>query len=138
MRNVRVLTEDGWFDSKAELKRHHELQLLERAGEIHTVWRQIDVPLLYEGQRIGNYRADFIYLPTSVPEGAGLFMVGYDEGTGKTHFAFHPRAVVEDVKGQRTALYSWKARHFKLQYGFAITEINVKPKSRKPKKKRSP
>lgn len=61
------------FDSKAEMKRYAELTLLERAGEIAALRRQVKFPLIIDGhpvlirsERYPNgracvYRADFAY-----------------------------------------------------------------------------
>jgi hypothetical protein len=68
------------FDSKREARRWQELKLLERAGEISRLERQVKFPLTVEGQLIANYTADFQYYTAS------------------------PRArVVEDVKSAPTA-----------------------------------
>lgn len=96
---VKVEHDGETFDSKRELKRWLELKLLERAGEIHGLERQVRIPLhALGGEKVGHYVADFSY----VAVGKGL--------------------VTEDAKGMRTPLYSWKARHFKAEYGREIVE----------------
>lgn len=63
-RNVKV----GGYDSKKELRRFHELEALEKAGEITNLQRQVEF-LLIPSQRIDGkvveravtYKADFIY-----------------------------------------------------------------------------
>lgn len=94
------------YDSKLESKRAHELQLLEKAGEISEIDYQVPYPLRVDGIQIGLYIADFVYVVD-----------------GKT--------VTEDCKGIRTPLFNWKAKHFKAQYGFDITIYP--PKKRKKK-----
>lgn len=98
-RNVTVRCDGYTFDSKAEHKRYEELVLLERAGEIS----QLGVHPLFKlgtcGHVLGNYEADFTYRDRS--------------GAVK----------VEDVKGVRTALYRWKAKHMKAQYGIDVIEL---------------
>lgn len=42
----RVDTEDGKFDSKLEFRRWRELKLLERAGVITELKRQVRIPLI--------------------------------------------------------------------------------------------
>lgn len=97
---ARPVTIDGIrFASKAEGKRYTELKLLERAGEIKALELQPRYPLNVQGTKVGEYRADFTYVETR---------------TGKR--------VIEDVKGMRTPLYSWKRKHFEIQYGTEITE----------------
>ena len=55
------------FDSKREYERYRELRLMERAGAIHDLMRQVKfelVPKQYEGkkciERSVNYVADFV------------------------------------------------------------------------------
>jgi hypothetical protein len=85
------------FDSKAEMARWFELQLLQRAGEISRLERQPEYVLVapfvagghkYRGIR---YRGDF----------------RYQEGG---------HVVVEDVKGVRTAEYRIKRQLFALRF----------------------
>ena len=72
-RNIR----NAEGDSKKERDRYHELELLEKAGEIRNLRKQVDYALVVNGQHICNYRADFVY----------------EEGQ---------RTVVEDVKSPPT------------------------------------
>lgn len=88
------------FDSKLEATRFDVLKLREQAGEIRDLRAHVSFPLMVGDQLIGAYEADAVYV--EVASG---------------------RKVVEDSKGVRTALFRWKARHFKAQYGFAITEV---------------
>ena len=95
------------FASKAEAARYHELLLLARAGEIADLVLQPRFPLYVyefgnqaEPLKIGEYVADF----------------GYIERDGEE--------VTEDVKGVKTALYRWKAKHVRAQYGIVIREIH--------------
>lgn len=69
----RTSVEGHIFDSKAELRRWEELKLLEKAGEISRLERQVVVPIHISGepvvirsQRYPNgipckYTADFVY-----------------------------------------------------------------------------
>lgn len=88
------------FDSKLEATRFQDLQLQEKAGLIRDLRPHVSFPLMVGDALIGAYEADAVYV---------------DVATG--------RKVVEDSKGVRTPLFRWKARHFKAQYGFAITEV---------------
>jgi hypothetical protein len=85
--NKRTWTEDGWFDSQRELKRWGELKLLERAGQITNLRRQVDFDLIPAsvGLRKIIYRADFVY-----------------DMDGKH--------IVEDSKGFRDRTYKLKRR----------------------------
>ena len=85
------------FDSKAEMRRWQELQLLERAGEITQLERQPEYvlvdPFVSRGHKYRGikYRGDFRYLE-----------------------AFH--VVVEDCKGVRTQAYALKRQLFALRF----------------------
>lgn len=90
------------FDSKKEAERYHELALMQRAGLITGLQRQVKFELLpsqYDGRkcvfRAVNYFADFVY-----------------QQDGKL--------VVEDVKGFRTKDYILKA---KMMYFFHHIKI---------------
>jgi hypothetical protein len=86
------------FDSRGEARRWQELQLLQRAGEIRLLRRQVSFPLYVFDWLIGHYQADFVY-----------------ERAGKR--------VVEDYKGHATDLFRWKAKHFAAQYGQEIEVV---------------
>lgn len=91
------------FDSKLEAERWSELCLLEHAGAITGLARQVDYPLVVGGVHICVYRADFVY--TQVSSGA---------------------LVVEDAKGHATESYRLKKRLLKAIYGLEIVEIRKK------------
>ena len=90
------------FDSKGEAKRWQELQLLERAGAISDLRRQVKYPLVIEGRpvlirsegypngRAATYTADFVYVEN------GRRMVeefkGFDDDRSRLR-----RAVVEAI-----------------------------------------
>ena len=101
----RKITVDGeTFDSIKEYRRYKELQLLERAGEISDLRRQVPyllIPNQYEGkkcvERECNYIADFEYCENGAK-------------------------VVEDVKGVKTKDYIIKRKLMLLCYGIRIKE----------------
>lgn len=98
--NRRVMTPDGWFDSQREYARWQELKLMERAGKIRRLQRQVKYELL---KRIGKHRpivfiADFTY-----------------EAEGG-------REVVEDSKGYRNRLYMLKRRLMLDRHGIEVFE----------------
>lgn len=99
-RNIQTERNGEKFDSKLEANRFDDLKLMERAGEIRDLRAHVSFPLMVGDDLIGAYEADAVYV---------------EAATG--------RKVVEDSKGVRTPLFRWKARHFKAQYGFAITEV---------------
>lgn len=93
------------FDSKKELKRFQELKLLEKAGEINDLRRQVKYVLIPSQRRDGkvverecSYWADFVY-----------------EENGQT--------VVEDVKGFSTADYKIKRKMMLLFHNIQIREV---------------
>ena len=97
----KALVGDQKFDSKAEAKRYTELKLLERAKKIKSLNKQVPFSLKVGEKVIGKYLADFVYKRGD-------------------------KVVVEDVKGFKTPLYRWKAKHFEAQFGYAITEITAR------------
>lgn len=111
-RAVPTVVDGIRFASKREAKRYMELRLLERAGEIRSLQRQLKFPLYVlplfgdSGVLIGCYVADFVYEQFVYP------------GESK-----ECKTVVEDSKGFRTPLYRWKKRHVEAQYGIQIREV---------------
>ena len=107
--NSKKTVVDGQkFDSKKEARRYQELLLLEKAGKIKNLSRQVKFVLI-PSQRDENgkvverecsYKADFTY---------------EEEGGIKT--------VVEDVKGYRTKEYIIKRKLMLYQYGIRIREV---------------
>lgn len=102
----RKITKDGiTFDSMKEFKRFCELTLLERAGEITELQRQVKF-LLIPSQKIDgkvverpvNYIADFVY---------------WENG----------QMVVEDSKGFKTKDYILKRKLMLHVHGIRIREV---------------
>lgn len=115
----RKITRDGeTFDSIKEYRRWCELKLLERAGKIANLKRQVKfvlIPSQYETvtdaqtgklvkgkciERECAYIADFVYMDKV-------------KGTG----------VVEDTKGFRTREYIIKRKMMLYKYGVRISEV---------------
>lgn len=93
------------FDSKRELGRYQELELLEKAGEISHLKRQVRFPLessgkplRYSSGRQAVYIADYTYIDRK-----------------------HPMVVIEDSKGARTDVYKLK-RAIMQAMGYEILE----------------
>lgn len=102
----RKITRDGeTFDSIKEFRRYCELSLLERAGEITNLRRQVPYELL-PSQRVAGkvveractYKADFVYRENGLE-------------------------VVEDVKGFRTPEYKLKRKMMLYFHGIQIREV---------------
>jgi hypothetical protein len=87
------------FDSKREANRYMELKLLEKAGVIKDLRRQVPYVLINKScyGRAIKYVADFVYY-----EGDKL--------------------VVEDVKGVRTPVYKLKKRLMAERFGIEVKE----------------
>src|SRR3990167_5299112 len=60
-RNVATTVDGIRFASKAEARRYTELKLLERAGEIISLRRQVAFPIAINGEHVCHYVADFEY-----------------------------------------------------------------------------
>lgn len=102
----RKVTRDGMtFDSQKEYRRFCELRLLERAGKVTDLQRQVKFELI-PSQRIGgkvveracNYIADFVYTENG-------------------------KKVVEDTKGFKTTDYIIKRKLMMWVHGIRIKEI---------------
>ncbi len=104
--NTKTTVDGITFASKAEANRYCELKLLVRAGEITDLELQPRFNLYGMGHtRVCFYRADFQYKEIDGKGGPVLNLV------------------VEDVKGVRTAIFSLKAKLFRDNFGFEITEV---------------
>lgn len=86
------------FASKREAQRWGELKMMEVAGHISELKRQVPYEIVVYGHRICKYVADFVYVDAS-----GL-------------------VVVEDVKGVKTPLYRLKKRLMLACFGICLKE----------------
>jgi hypothetical protein len=92
----RITFVDGLrFDSAAEARRWSELKLLERAGDITNLKRQVQFACEVNGEPVCKYIADFTY------------------SRGKEH-------IVEDTKGVETALFRLKAKLMHACHGVTV------------------
>ena len=107
--NKKVETPDGVFDSKKEYQRWCELKLLEKAGEISFLQRQVPFELIpaqreWVGtkskviERAVNYIADFVYMENG-------------------------KMVAEDTKGFKTKEYIIKRKLLLKEWGIRIREV---------------
>ena len=114
--NKKTIVDGETFDSKKEAGRYRELLLLEKAGEISDLQRQVKfvlIPAQREVDKVGPkggikkgrtiekecaYIADFVYQENS-------------------------RTIVEDTKGFRTADYIIKRKLMLYVHGIQIREI---------------
>ena len=92
-KNIRVQYNGKWFDSKKEMRRYQQLELLQRAGKIKNLCCQVTYDLLPttciggQTQRKTTYTADFVYWDIE-----------------------KDCEVVEDAKGMRTDVYKIKRK----------------------------
>ena len=106
--NTKTVVGGERFDSKAEARRWSELRLLEWAGEIFNLRRQVKYVLIpkQDGERECSYVADFVYdLPNADFE-------------------------VEDVKGMKTPDYVIKRKLMLHVHGIRVREIGKKTKQK--------
>lgn len=100
--NQKVVNTDGKFDSKFEYYRWCELKILEKAGLIKDLKKQVKFVLIDKSKhgREISYIADFTYLQGD-------------------------KLIVEDTKSTatKTRLYCLKKRLLAERYGITITEI---------------
>lgn len=85
------------FASRREERRYDELALLEMAGKIRDLAKQVTFRLEVNGVLVCRYIADFVYT---------------EDG----------KNVVEDCKGFRTPEYKLKAKLFRAIHGYEIRE----------------
>ena len=100
--NKRVTVDGITFDSIKEADRWRELRLMEQAGEIVGLVRQVRIELIPKTKlyRAISYVADFVY---------------FDKRTGKT--------VYEDVKGMKTDVYKLKKKLLYWRHGIEVNEV---------------
>lgn len=100
-RNKPTMVDGVRYASKREAKRHAELKLLERAGSVKGIRRQVRYSLDVNGQFVCHYVADYVYLER--------IKGGWVE-------------FCEDVKGYRTPEYRLKKRLMKVIHDITIRE----------------
>lgn len=61
-RNVKVTVDGESFDSRKEARRWGELRLLERAGQISDLSRQVRLPLRVNEKLVCTFIPDFTYV----------------------------------------------------------------------------
>ena len=104
--NKKTVVDGITFDSRKEAQRWSELKLLQRAGEIFDLQRQVPFTLIPKQVRDGKtierpcvYKADFVYKDKDGTE------------------------VVEDVKGVCTKEYRIKKKLMLWQFGIIVKEV---------------
>lgn len=120
--HAQKVTVDGIvFDSKREAKRYSELKLMEQAGRITELRRQVR----------------FILIPTQRAASPGFFKKGIHKGEPKpgkvlesecayiADFVYYngSEMIVEDAKGMRTKDYVIKRKLMLYQHGIRVREV---------------
>ena len=107
--NRALSTPDGKFDSVKEYRRWQELKLLQRAGEIYDLQRQVP----------------FVLIPTQKDEITGKviereckYIADFTYRSCKTG-----RITVEDAKGAKTEVYKLKKKIMLYRHGIQIKEV---------------
>lgn len=103
--NIKVKVNGETFDSRKEANRYCELKLMQRAGKITDLKRQVNyllIPAQYDEdgnllERAVNYKADFTYKKDG-------------------------QLVVEDTKGVKTDVYIIKRKLMLFVYGIRVVE----------------
>ena len=122
-RNKKVEVDGILFDSKKEANRYMELKLLEKAGEITDLKRQVRYELIprqreqsTEMYKSGPHKGE--YKPGKVIEQSCYYVADfvYKDKEGD-------RIVVEDTKGMRTKDYVIKRKLMLHRYGIRIKEV---------------
>ena len=99
---VKTTVDGERFDSKHEAARWRELVLLQRAGEIQCLERQVRYLLVVNGVQVTSYRPDFCYVVTATGE-----------------------AITEDAKAGPTKTEAYLIRRKLMQalHSIVITEV---------------
>lgn len=98
--NTPILIDGHWFQSMKEGRRFQELALMQKGGLIRDLRMQVPYPLIVNGEKVGVYLADFVYVDTA---------------TGET--------ITEDVKGVATATYRLKKKLMFACHRIRISEV---------------
>lgn len=96
--NVKTMVFGQVFDSKREATRYMTLRALQDEGKISDLKTQVNFPIVLNGVKICDYRADFVY------------------------FNQQGAQVIEDAKGYKTDVYRLKKKLVRACYGVVILE----------------
>lgn len=105
--NRKVKTEDGTFDSVKEFSRWQELKLLQRAGEIYDLQRQVP----------------FVLIPTQRDDRGKVIEREVKYIADFTYRNKDYRLIVEDTKGMKTKEYIIKRKLMLYRNGIRIQEV---------------
>lgn len=116
-RNKKILIDGQTFDSRKEGRRWRELRLLEAAGQINSLQRQVKFVLIPPQREPGTIGKRGAYKPGPLVERECSYLADfvYKTRDGKT--------VVEDTKGIRTKDYIIKRKLMLYIHGIRIKEV---------------
>ena len=106
-KNKKVETEDGTFDSVKEFSRWQELKLLQRAGEIYDLQRQVP----------------FVLIPTQRDDRGKVIERDVKYIADFTYRNKEYKLIVEDTKGMKTKEYIIKRKLMLYRNGIRIQEV---------------
>ncbi len=106
-KNKRTFAHGYWFASRREAKRYGQLLLLQQAGHIHALKRQVKFTLNVNGVHVANYVADFQYCQCAREECTDGDLIA---------------RVVEDSKGARTREFAMKSALMRALYAITVLE----------------
>jgi hypothetical protein len=95
--NVKTTVDGIVFHSKREAARWGQLRLLEKAGVVRDLTRQVRIRIEIAGMKVCDYIADFVY---------------WEDG----------HKIVEDCKGFQTDVYKLKKKLLRAAHGITIRE----------------
>lgn len=119
--NRKTVVDGNTFDSKKEANRFRELQLLERAGKITALQRQVKYVLIPTQREFSNeiYKKGAHqghFKPGKVLEKECSYIADFAYIQDGTY-------VVEDTKGVRTEAYKIKRKLMLERYGIKVREV---------------
>ncbi len=111
------VTVDGIeFDSKKEANRYMELSLLEKAGAISDLERQVKFELIPVQKEVDTITTKGAYKRGKVNERACYYVADF-------RYMENGQVIVEDVKGMKTEVYKIKRKLMLHKYGIRIREV---------------
>lgn len=115
-RNKRVRIGDESFDSKKEYHRWLELQILEDAGVIRKLERQVKFVLIPAQREPETITQRGRKIPGKVIEREAVYYADFV-------YEMDGEIVVEDTKGMKTDVYILKRKLMLEKYGIRIREV---------------
>ena len=103
------------FDSKREARRYQELRLLERAGEIRDLKRQVKFVLIQAQREPDTIGPRGAVKRGKIIEREAAYIADFTYYEGEQY-------VVEDAKGMKTDVYKLKKKLMLERYGIQIRE----------------